>query len=37
MNMHHDYEIIQDTIDNINYETWQGSIDNTLAIIQDIV
>jgi hypothetical protein len=37
MSMYNDYQIIQDTVDEVNYETWQDIIDNTSDIIQDII
>jgi hypothetical protein len=37
MSMYNDYQIIQDTINEISYETWQDTIDNTGNIIQDIM
>jgi hypothetical protein len=37
MSMYRDYQIIQDTVDDVNFETWQDAIDDTEDTIQDIV
>jgi hypothetical protein len=37
LSMYDDYQIIQDTIDDVNYETWQDTIDDTGDTIQDII